>query len=155
MSWGAASTLAIVLVTGCTGEEIEEEASCASEPLQTCITDYSDAIAACFAGTDAACADDDAGLAAAIDTLGTALDGCAVAGLSEEASVARLQNACASEATSLASRSYAGPHGAAWADAGDGNRSCLSGAQAAGASLIASTLAAIDNCTAAGDCSTL
>ncbi|MEO0600304.1 MAG: hypothetical protein AAF211_02655 [Myxococcota bacterium] len=155
MSWGVASTLAIGLMSGCTGEAIEEEASCASEPLQVCVTEYSDAIAACYAGSDAACAGDDAGLTAALDTLGTALEGCAVAGLSDEASVARLQSACASEATSLASRSYGGPHGAVWADAGDGNRSCLSGAQAAGASLIASTLAAIDSCTAEGDCSTL
>ncbi|MEN0063451.1 MAG: pectin acetylesterase-family hydrolase [Myxococcota bacterium] len=139
---------------GCTGdpELTEPVADCGAEALQTCVAEYGAAIASCYTDAGGPCAADDAGTTAALDTLSASLDACTVGALDEAATDARLRNACASESESLAWRTYGGPQGAAWAEADDGQRSCLSGAHAAATAFVADSLTAITDCDASGDC---
>ncbi len=151
------TAIAVVVIAGwgCTGDVEETGPSCASEPLRTCVAAYSDAIAACYATGDGPCTADDTALTAALDDLAADLGDCTVLALDADATRDRLQAACASEATSLASRTYGGPHGAVWTEAGENNRACLVGAQQASVDLIADQLAAVESCRDQGDCSGL
>ncbi|MEN0065324.1 MAG: pectin acetylesterase-family hydrolase [Myxococcota bacterium] len=152
---GTAFAVASMLGVACSGdpEPAPLERSCAMESLQTCVASYSAAIATCYTDSDGPCASDDAGLAAALDTLGSDLDGCTVGELDAEATRGRLQNACASEASSLAARTFGGPQGAVWADVGQTNRTCLTLAHEAATTLIEGSLEAMTDCQAEQDCS--
>jgi len=142
------------LAVACGTNEFESP-PCAVAPLATCVDEYSEALAACYTSTGAACAADDAGPTAALDTLAASLGDCTVGALDRDATRGRLQNACASEAGSIAWRSFGGPQGAAWADADDAQRTCLTGAHEAAVDLAVASLTAIDACAADGDCSEL
>jgi hypothetical protein len=127
----------------------------ALDALGTCTRDYSGAVASCYAGQDGPCAEGDAGTTAALDALETRLrESCAEGhlGLDGDALVGRLRNACESEASAVAWRSYGGPQGAVWAGASDGDRTCVAAAHAAAAELVAGSLGILQGCLAAGDC---
>jgi len=143
-----------VAMLGCTQSGDGPEPSCAAAPLATCIADYGAALRACYEDGDAPCAADDAGLTAALDALSDELGDCSIGELDAAATAGRIRSACASEATSLASRSFGGPHGAVWADVGETNRTCLLAAHEAGTTLLADTLQAVEAC-AGGDCGDL
>ncbi|MEO0601620.1 MAG: hypothetical protein AAF211_09295, partial [Myxococcota bacterium] len=151
--WRLARALPIAIgVMACTGESIETEAPCAVEPLATCVLEYSDALAACYTADGAACAEGEAGTVAALDALASNLGDCTVAGLGAEATVGRLQNACASEASSIAWRAFGGPQGAAWAAANADQQTCLTEAHTAAAGLAEASLSAISGCYDGGEC---
>lgn len=122
----------------------------AAEALRTCVADHSATLAACYAADGAACGDEEALQALQNTVEGSCADG--ELGRTVAASVGRLRNACSSESSSLAWRSFGGPQGAAWEKASGGDRDCLSEAHAAGADLVEGSLAAIDTCLAGGAC---
>ncbi|MGB5809593.1 MAG: pectin acetylesterase-family hydrolase [Polyangiales bacterium] len=123
---------------------------------QTCIADVNFAWQSCYADDDGPCADGDPEVEAALAALETTItNSCSddeFLSLTVSALVGRLQNSCRSEAMSLASRSYGGPEGAAWASASRGNRSCLQAAQESGSGFIDEALASANSCLAAGTC---
>jgi pectinacetylesterase len=149
----------LLAVAACGDDEAAAPVPCetaAVEVLGTCTRDYASAVASCYAGQDGPCADDDAGTTAALDALDARLRESCVDGqlgsLSIDALVGRLRNACASEASSTAWRTYGGPQGAAWAAASEDDRTCLAAAHGAAADLVASELGLIQSCQAAGHC---
>lgn len=128
----------------------------APEALRTCIAELSTATQTCYEATDAACAADDATTAAALAALEESVRTSCNDGdfglLSADALVGRLKNACSSEASSLAWRTYGGPQGAVWPAASSDDKSCLATAHQTAAKLVDDTLSAIDTCLASGQC---
>jgi hypothetical protein len=92
------------------------------------------ALAELKASVLASCGDNDFGLLSADDLVG------------------RLQTACASEATSLASRAFGGPHGAVWAATDVADRSCLLAAHESASVMVDEALGATGQCLASGSC---
>jgi hypothetical protein len=128
--------------------------------LSTCVSGYVERTAACYASQGAPCASDDAVLAellraaeqATTEQCGEgdfgALDAAALPG--------RIRNACASEASSIAWRTFGGPQGAAWAAANDEERACLQSAGTAAIDLVALSLEEMGRCASEGcDAATL
>jgi len=72
--------------------------------------------------------------------------------LTVAALVGRLQASCSSESVSLASRSYGGPQGAAWAPGDASSRSCLQAAHQSGAAFLDAVLSSANACLADGSC---
>ena len=157
MRHSSISILAVLCVSAC-GEEtpIETCTDHASQALRTCVADYSQAIADCYTQTDAPCLDGNEAQASALSQLEETLDDRCAEGefgtLSQEGLTGRLQNACSSEASSMAWRVYGGPHGAVWEDADDATRACLQEAHQLGTSLVDSSLALTGACLANGQC---
>jgi hypothetical protein len=148
------------LVIGSAGcAEEGEPAPCsavAPDALRICVAQYSEALGDCYAASGAACAEGDAGTAAAIAELeqrfvGRCVDG-ELGSLSVEALVDRMSSSCESQASSLAWRAYGGPQGAAWETADEAGRACLSAAHDAGAQVLDASLRAIDTCLAGDAC---
>lgn len=140
---------------GCSDDvtTINRSGSCseaAPAALRACVDEVSVALADCYAGTDSPCPAGDAAVDAALANLEREVatdcaDGDFLA-LSSDAVVGRLRNACLSEASSLAWRTYGGPQGAVFPAADAAGQSCLSGAHQAAARLIDGSLAAIGSC---------
>lgn len=128
-------------------------ASCAAAAptaLSSCVEDYGAAIDLCYLGNGGPCAANDAGTSGALDDLESAVrakcgDG-AFGGLSADALVGRLRNACASEASSIAWRTFGGPQGAVWPKADAAARQCLASAHVTAGTLVSDSLGAIDGC---------
>lgn len=128
------------------------------DALRTCVAAYSEAVADCYATTDAPCPDDDAATAAALDELELSVTAACTdgefLGLSTDAVVGRLRNACESEASSMAWRTYGGPQGAVWPEVGGVDQQCLAAAHLATMDLVDESLFAAaaciedDTCTA-------
>lgn len=115
--------------------------------VQTCVTEYSAAAAACLDADGALCDRDDPGPAAALDDLEASVEaqcGDGLFGLSTDATVARLRNACASESDSLAWRSYGGPQRAV-VESNPGEGECLRAVHDAQVRLVTSTLEAFSS----------
>jgi hypothetical protein len=159
----SSALLATVALLGCRGDSTDVPAladdACAAgaqAAVQTCLLDYSDAAAACLSADDALCGAGSAGPDSALDALADSVAGaCGDAGLfglDADATVARLQTACASEADSLAWRSFGGPQAAVWVDAPD-TRACLTAAHDASVGLVADHLGDFAAC--AGGCDDL
>jgi hypothetical protein len=117
--------------------------------VQTCLADYSAAASACLSSDGALCGVGSAGPDAALDALAASVRGaCAdtgLFGLDADATVARLQTACASEADSLAWRSFGGPQAAVWADA-PGDRACMTAVHEAGVAEVVDHLDILADC---------
>ena len=134
-------------------------ASCAAtapEALSSCVAAYGAAVESCYTGTGAACAGDDAATAAALGDLESAVrascgDGD-VGALTTDALVGRLRNSCASEASSIAWRTYGGPQGTVWPEADAAARACLTSAHETVRDLVSDTLEAIAGCLSEEDC---
>ncbi|MEM7152579.1 MAG: pectin acetylesterase-family hydrolase [Myxococcota bacterium] len=128
----------------------------ALEALGTCVARYGDATRACYEASDAACASDDASTATALDDLQASIEAsCGDAeflSLSTDAVVGRLRNACESEASSLAWRTFGGPQGAVWPEADANDRACLASAHETATGFVFDSLGAIGQCLGAGDC---
>jgi len=124
----------------------------ASEALQICLADYSDRLQDGYETTGASCPADDPSLLQALNALEGQLGNACAEGsfgaVDPSALPARLANACASEASSLAWRSFGGPQGTA--APGSGGLACLSDVHEHGQRLLADSLAAIDTCVAEG-----
>jgi len=161
---GCAAFLVFAIgLSGCSSDDSSggTRAACgdtASEALRVCLADFGAAVAACYDDSDAPCAADDTATAAALTSLETEVgESCSdgdFGALSKEGLIGRLRNACASEASSLAWRTYGGPQGAVWPQASSEEKSCLAAAHAAARSLVDGSLAAIDSCLAGGSCDT-
>jgi Pectinacetylesterase len=161
-----ALAVAMVGLLGCSDDGTEGPApgpvdalSCqdaAAQAVRTCVADYSAALEGCYASSDEACGDNDASTATALDSLSTSVEGACgdagIGGLDVDATVGRLRNACASEASSLAWRVYGGPQGAAWQSASDAERGCLTAAHQAAVGFVDASLQANDSCLAGEDC---
>lgn len=117
--------------------------------------EYSAAVAGCYDSSGAPCASNDTAIADALTKLNDAVTSSCSDGdfgqLSQDALSGRLRNACTSEASSLAWRTYGGPQGAVWPTAGDG-QSCLAAAHAAGSTLVDAQIDAINQCLAEASC---
>jgi hypothetical protein len=131
-------------------------AAAAPEALRTCVASVSEAIQGCYAEGNGSCAGDDEAVGAALATLeDAALESCpdgAFGALSGAGVAGRLRNACSSEASAVAWRTYGGPQGAVWPDADAAARSCLTAAHEAASDLVDGSLAAIDACLAEDGC---
>ncbi len=123
---------------------------------QTCLMEANEAWQACYANGGAPCSDKDPSIIAALSALEATVSASCSSGefgsLSVPALVGRLQTSCRYEAASLASRSFGGPHGAAWADADPASRACLEAAHQTGASLLDDVLTSTQNCLTGGNC---
>ena len=130
----------------------------APQALQVCIDAISSAVGACYADGDTACDDGNADILDAQASLqGAVEDSCAdgdFMGLSVDATVGRLQNACQSQADSISWRTYGGPQGAVWPDATQEQRDCLQTAHSTVSQFFDDTLVAINSCLTEEDCDT-
>ena len=124
--------------------------------LQACVVARGEATAACYSDTGAACdAASDAYASHLVTLEDTVRGSCAdgdFAGLTQDAVVGRIVNACASEADSLSWRTYGGPQGAVWPEASDEMKTCLTSAHASAGDLIDASLQAVNECLATEDC---
>ncbi len=145
-----AGLLALALLSfasGCGDDDVAGGSTAACESavstaLDTCLAEVSTLYRGCYESAGTLCDLDDAGVDAALDRSGAALQAaCAsdalvqAAGYGTEKSVAGLARqvaeTCRAEATSLAVRSFGGPQGAARASANDAGRACLAAAHGA------------------------
>jgi hypothetical protein len=156
---------ALALVLPSCGEPSSETpiAPCneaAPAALRACVADYSAAIAACYEDTDAPCGTDDPALAAALEAMDASLAAscstddpdASFGALDLDALPGRLRNACASEASSLAWRTYGGPQGSVWPSAGGAGQACLADAHASVATMVDASLTAVGDCLAGEAC---
>jgi hypothetical protein len=132
---------------------------CAAEAPQMlldCVEGVNDAWQSCLRDDGSPCADDDADIMLALDTLEQNVRSACVdgdfAGLDLEGIVGRWRYACRSEADSLAWRAFGGPQGASWARVGQTRRDCLLALHEAGASLTEDLLASVNTCLDDGTC---
>ena len=140
------------------GDEATPLACAQAAPLavRECISAFSSAVTDCYAGAGAPCAADDASLAAALAKLETEVTASCADGeflsLSTDAVVGRLRNACSSEASSLAWRTYGGPQGAVWPSVGASEQECLAAAHVAVTTMVEDMLEATTSCLSSDDC---
>jgi hypothetical protein len=131
----------------------------AAQALQVCVGAVNAAQGICYADGDAACDDDNADLLNAHATLQDTLEASCtdgeLSGLSMEAAVGRLQNACQSQSDTIAWRTFGGPQGAVWPSATGEERDCLQTAHASVSQFVDNALVAANNCLAATDCDTV
>lgn len=142
--------------SGGNGVEPKPCAEAASDGVRECIGAVSAALEACYADGNAPCAPDDANVAAALDALWQSVTANCADGelltLSVDALVGRLDNACKSEADSMAWRSYGGPQGAVYPGSSNAEKSCLRGAHRAVAEMVDGSLGAIGECLTGDGC---
>jgi len=144
---------------GCSDSSSSSSAPCteaAPDALRTCVADVSAAVQSCYTESGAPCATDDAGVAVALDDLEQSVEqSCAdgvFKGLSSDALAGRLRNACSSEASSLAWRTYGGPQGAVWPKADASGRTCLTTAHTVASRLVDRSLGGIGQCLSSSGC---
>lgn len=149
-----AATL-LLFVAGCS----DDDTACtvaAANATQTCLAEVNSAWGTCYAEDGEPCQSDDPEIVAALSTLEeTVQESCEdgdFLSLSTSALVGRLQTSCTSEAQSLASRTYGGPQGAAWAEASMGNQTCLLASQLVAERLLDTTLASATSCLTSESC---
>lgn len=130
----------------------------APQALQMCIDAISSAIGACYLDSDGACDENNADILEAQATLQTTVEeSCAdgeFMGLTVDATVGRLQNACQAQPDSIAWRTFGGPQGSVWPDATQEQRSCLQTAHETVTGFFDDSLIAINTCLADDDCDT-
>lgn len=128
----------------------------AAEASRTCVSAINAAWEACYNDTNLPCASDNTDVTAALSSLESdTRAGCAdgeFGELSVDALVGRLQNSCASETSSLATRTYGGPMGVVWADATANDQACLQTAHENASTLIDDAFLSANACLAAADC---
>ena len=146
-------------LAACSGSSSSQKLSCAdavAPAVRSCVADFSTATASCYEMNDAACADDDPVLTDPLEALRLTVEASCADGefleLSTEAVVGRAQNACESEASSIAWRTYGGPQGAVWPEASAEQKICLSTAHRAATDLVDASLGLINECLATDDC---
>lgn len=141
-------------------EPVEPALTCsqaAPQAVQACVNAVNTAAADCYANSGSACSDDDAGFITARNALTDSIESACqdgdFMGLTTEATVGRLVNACQSQSDALSWRSFGGPQGAAWAKADDEARDCLLSAQQISARFTDDSLTIVNECLANDDCS--
>lgn len=131
----------------------------AFQGTQACLRAANSAWQSCYASSGGPCAETDPGISDALSDLDTLVRAsCSDGdfnGLNVDALVGRLQTSCSSEAASLASRSFGGPHGAVWATADSSAQACVLSAHQNAATLVDDILTANNNCLASGSCDPL
>jgi hypothetical protein len=141
---------------GAGGSGADECSARAPQILSECVAAVNDAWHACLRDGGAPCADDDAAIAQALDTLEQNVrDDCSdgdFQGLALDGVVGRWRYACRSESDSLAWRSFGGPQGASWTRSNQTNRACMLAVHAAAAELMEDRLAALNACLADDAC---
>lgn len=124
--------------------------------LRQCVSAYGQTQQSCYQATGESCAEGDVGTAAALNDLRAGFGRLAepdLLGLAdEEAVIERLQSACASQASSVAWRSYGGPQGAVYSAGGEETQACLVRAHEVARDYIDESLSEIDLCLASSAC---
>ena len=124
--------------------------------LQMCIGEVNATAGACYVDGNAACDDQDADITSALDILQGDIENACVDGewmsLSVDAMVGRFQNACQSQADSISWRTFGGPQGAVWPDAGSEGQDCLAAAHTAVSQFVDDSLELINDCLAEDNC---
>ncbi len=144
-----ATSLACLVLTATpagaqSGRSCEKHAAAA---LKGCIASVTKLSRRCYLATGSPCADTDPAVQRALDRIDKKVasacpDASAVVAagygplMTPSSVIARLREACAGNAASLAARSFGGPHGAALASAAAADRTCLENAHKQGASLL-------------------
>jgi len=146
-----------VALSGCgSDDDTQGCAVAAAAATQVCLEEVNAAWQACYADDDAPCSADNAAIASALSALQSTIKASCKNGewgaLTVGALVGRLQTSCASESTSLASRSYGGPQGAAWASADADARACLQAAHERSAAFLDAVVSSANQCLADGAC---
>lgn len=143
----------------CVAGTCSESLSCdvaAAQATRTCVSDLNAASEACHVDGGAPCADDDPGILAALSTLDAAVTTSCSDGefgsLTVSALASRLRTSCVSEAASLSSRSFGGPDGVAYANAGATQQACVQTAHQTATTLIDDVLTSTNSCLAQGNC---
>ena len=141
-------------------EPVEPTVSCAEvipQAVQACISEINTAAGDCYFDGGTACSNDNPGFVNALNTLGESVEGACqdgdFMGMTTEATVGRLTNACQSQSDALSWRTFGGPQGAVWPRANGAARDCLQTAQQTAARFTDDSLALINDCLASGDCS--
>jgi len=128
----------------------------APDALRVCVKTLNDVTRACFIDTDQPCASDNPDITAALGVLEDTIRGsCTEDGAlrSVDAQVKRLQTACELETASITARTFGGPHGASWPNAGDTLADpCMAEPHRIVSSLVDETLAARNDCLASDVC---
>jgi hypothetical protein len=160
-SVGSALLGAIALLAGACSHTSGGSATASCEAtvpdaLSSCVADYGAAVDLCYLGKGGPCAANDSGTSGVLDDLESSVraqcgDG-AFGGLSSDALVGRLRNACASQASSIAWRTFGGPQGAVWPKTDEPARQCLVAAHVTATSLVTDSLDAIDGCLREESC---
>ena len=108
-------------------EPVEPTVSCAEvipDAVQACISEINTAAGDCYFDGGRACSGDDPGFVNALNTLGEEVAGACqdgdFMGMTTEATVGRLTNACQSQSDALSWRTFGGPQGAVWPKADNG-----------------------------------
>ncbi len=157
--------LACSLLLGCSDGsdhvyvDVPEGDSCtvvAPRALQQCLGAVNSASGSCYFDDDAACREGHPDVVAALDALQDDIEqSCTddeLLSLSVDAVVGRFRNACQSQADSIAWRTFGGPQGAVWPDAGEEGQVCLQAAHGIVSQYVDDTLVAINRCLAEEDC---
>jgi hypothetical protein len=154
------SLVAALVAGGCSdGSGGSGSVSCAATvpaALQACISDINAAAGACYVDDNVACDDQDADIFNALNTLQSEIENSCVDGewlsLSVDAMLGRFQNACQSQSDSIAWRTFGGPQGAVWPNAGSEGQDCLAVAHSTVSEFVDESLELINDCLAAGNC---
>lgn len=118
--------------------------------LSTCVSGYIERTAECYAIDGEPCPAGDSVLADLLSEAEQATIAQCAAGdfgaLDVTALPGRIRNACESEASSIAWRTFGGPQGAAWASGTSEDQACLQAASESAVDLVASSLEAMGTC---------
>ena len=149
----------LAVLSGCSGSDSARPVECAdavAPAVRSCVADFSAAIASCYETTDAPCEDTALALTDPLDALRETVEASCADGdflsLSQSAVVGRVQNACRSEASSIAWRTYGGPQGAVWPEVSDDEKVCLATAHQVAAELVDASLDVINDCLITDSC---
>ena len=120
------------------------------EALKTCINSYSAQIQTCYQRDGSNCSPNDPEQSKALEELDAVIfDTCSdqeFGNLSPSDLSARLQNACASESSSMGWRLYGGPQGSVWEGGSSEVRTCLDQAHTETISYVSESLHEINEC---------
>ena len=149
--------LAVPLTAGAAADPALSCEKAAGKALVSCVKKVAKLEGKCYEAGSAACAAGDADVAKALEKVAAAVAkkcpsdaNVQSAGFGPTLTVAglttRLQDACVAETASLASRSFGGPQGAAYAAADAAGKSCLAAVHDQGAKLLAGRAKTQNNC---------
>ncbi len=129
-------------------------AEAAPAALRECVADYGARVEACYAETGAPCAEDDRELGAILRRVESRARASCGAGdfgaLDADAVAPRLRYACESEASSVAWRSYGGPHSAVYPEVNQEAQTCLRSAHATARGVLDASFALLQSCVDEG-----
>ena len=125
------------------------------EALRTCLTEVSTALRQCYSQTGQPCEESEPAVLTALQTLDDQLtESCedgAFGTFTQSDLIGRIHNACESQASSLAWRSFGGPQGAVWPSDNPEHQTCLLSAHESAATLMSDSMTRIAECLGTPD----